>query len=301
MEEVKLHPADFSRLEKNATIALIGKRRSGKTTWAKTLVNHIYNNGLCNRFVVISGGKDNMAEWKRIVPGMFVHSKHDASAVIKKLVAYQDKKSAYFTSKNMDTPVPYRVTIVIDDCGSDRKFMNSAVIKDLMSNGRHYNVSVVLIVQYINQIPMENRDQMDYIGMLYTANTKGIKKIHDEYVNMCSLKTFERLLSVTTQNRGLCWIDNTKNPTHVNEVVYFTRSDYELSEKPICDDYVRSFARDHFITQAEDKKATIYREPTIDADTDDDNFTYVPSEILNDKMVFKDKEGGLVVQMSSFE
>lgn len=217
MVVVDINEADFTNLAEFATIALLGKRRTGKTTWAKWLLQFI--DGQCHRFCVCCGNKDNMAEWKQVVPPLYVNEK--SIEYLKGVRNYQDKKCSYYTNNQQPVPIKYRITIVLDDCGSDRQFMHSDIIRDLLSNGRHYGMYLIILVQYLNQMHPVNRDQLDYVGILHTSNAKNIDKLYNEYCNACDRRVFAAVLKALTSNRGMCWIDNTASSVLLSDCIFY--------------------------------------------------------------------------------
>lgn len=246
---VVLREASFQSLEENAAIAILGKRRSGKTTWAKFLLQSINLN--VDRFVALCGNKDNQSEWTNIIQPLFVMSKN--VDYLKRLRDYQDIRVSRYTSQNKKIPRKYRICIIFDDCGSDRTFMHSKIMKDILSNGRHYGMTIILLCQYLNQMHCENRDQLDYVGVLYTANLKNIKKIHEEYVNVCDLRTFRFVLNACTVNKGCCWIDNTKNAGKVDECVFFKHIPKKTIFYTIGGQNIRDYGKKHCMTESDEK------------------------------------------------
>ena len=226
MVVVDINEANFHQIAEFSTVALLGKRRSGKTTWATSLIQFLV--GKCDKFVVHCGNKDNMTEWRKVVPPAYVHTKNLEH--LRKVRNHQDTVCSVYSNKQQTIPVLDRLTLILDDCGSDTKFMHSDVMKDLLSNGRHYGLYIIILVQYLNQMHAVNRDQLDYIGVLHTTNSRNIDKLFNEYCNVCDKLVFAAILKALTCNRGLCWIDNTISSAHINECIFYK----ELEQMPPC-------------------------------------------------------------------
>lgn len=304
LASVDLQEADLSNLEPCASIALLGKRRTGKTTWAKYILESLSQQ--IDRFVALCGNKDNSAEWKRIISPLYVVPKN--LSYLKKLRDYQDMKVAKYTEMQQPVPRKYRVALVLDDCGSDRSFMHSPIMKDILSNGRHYGMTILILCQYLNQMHAENRDQIDYLGMLYTSNQRNIRKVHEEYVNICDFRTYKYILNACTSHKGLCWIDNTRTPSTVDECVFFKRLKLPRVFPTIGGFYVRQYADHHYMERpdvspsdanVEKEKPSYSGKRTavdgVDTDSSDDE-KILQQDILADKCVFTDKMGSFVVR-----
>ena len=296
---VNIHEADMQKIAPCASIAIIGKRRTGKTTWAKYILQFI--NRDIDRFVALCGNKDNSSEWKRIIQPLYVLAKN--LTYLQNLRDYQDSKVSVFTDKQEPIPRRYRICIILDDCGSDRTFMHSTIIKDILANGRHYGMTIVILCQYINQLHAENRDQIDYLCMLHTANQKNIRKIHEEYVNICEIRTFKYVLNACTNNRGCCWIDNTTNPNTVDECIFFKRIEWPIEFLPIGAENIRTYGNTHFHEPKDKTTTTISIDHKVTGYTDSDDsdntttaiLSDIPQHILANQCTFTDKKGSVVV------
>ena len=203
---------NFQELKKNATLVILGKRRSGKTHAAR----YIYSKHLIKtkRTLVIAGNKDCAREWLSAVPGQ--------CCVIKD-IARLDGIRNYQDNKAKEGPIKdkYSITIIIDDCGADRTFMFHPLLIDIMSNGRHYGMQIVILLQYITQLHPQNRSQLDYVGILYTNNETALKKVSNEFSNSMGFSEFKECLKISTESGGMLWIDNTIHVGNSNSANLF--------------------------------------------------------------------------------
>jgi hypothetical protein len=243
-ETLEFSKADFRTLEDCAAIALLGKRRTGKTSWAKYIVGHM--TGLCDRFVVICGNKDNVIEWREVVPELYIHMK--SIDILKKIRDWQDHHCSLVKEAGKKIPISTKIMLIIDDCGCDKSFMHSPIMKDILSNGRHYGMYIMILAQYLNQMHCVNRDQLDYIGVLHTANKRNITKLYDEYVNVNDLGTFQTVITKLTNRRGMCWIDNTQTPQSLSECLFFRKSPYPFTYRKVGGSRYRKFSQDRHLT-----------------------------------------------------
>jgi hypothetical protein len=238
MVVVDINEANFHQIAEFSTLAILGKRRSGKTTWATSLIQFLV--GKCEKFVVHCGNKDNMTEWRKVVPPGYVHIKNVAH--LKKLRNHQDTTCSVYSEQQRTIPLEDRVTLILDDCGSDTKFMHSDVMKDLLSNGRHYGLYIIILVQYLNQMHAVNRDQLDYVGVLHTTNSRNIDKLFNEYCNVCDKLVFAAILKALTCNRGLCWIDNTVSSAKINESLFYKEFEQMPTSGPVGGSTFRQYS-----------------------------------------------------------
>lgn len=281
---IDIREAEWDGIEENASIAIIGKRRTGKTTWAKFLLQYISTD--IDRFCVMCGNKDNINEWSEVVHPLYLMYKNLNQ--LQNIIEYQDARISKYGKE--DIPKKYKLCIVFDDCGCDRKFMHSDVMKDLLSNGRHYGITVIILCQYLNQMHCENRDQLDYVMMLYTSNIKNIKKIHDEYVNICDIRTFKYILNACTLNKGACWIDNTKNTINVNETVFYKKMTIPINFNCVGSQTFKEYGNLHILNNTDDIDDNI-------SDNDVADILDIASEVMRDNnTTYTDNKGMITIQ-----
>ena len=251
-----------------ATMGIFGKRRTGKSTLAALLVKVLSELGI-GRFVVFSGNKDNQQEWARVVHPMYIHGK-DLDQ-LEKIKAYQDDRvgrvrekfeteehersmrmGADYVPREFEVPVHLRLCVFIDDTGNDRKFMHCKMIKDLCSNGRHYGMDVVFILQYLNQLAPENRDQLDYAFLMQTTNSKSIDKVFNEYVTKtcCPSHIFNYLLAASTSRKGKCMlIDNARGSMMLQERLFFVKIPFPITRGPFGHKNYVKYAKTHYLSK----------------------------------------------------
>ena len=298
---IHIKEANLNQIETCASIVLLGKRRTGKTTMSKHILQYL--NRDIDRFVAMCGNKDNAAEWKQIIQPLYVTAKN--ITYLKKLRDYQDGRVSSYSENQKPIPRKYRICVILDDCGSDRSFMFDPIIRDILSNGRHYGMTLLILCQYLNQMHSENRDQIDYVGMLYTSNQKNIKKIHDEYVNVCDIRTFKCVLNACTTQKGMCWIDNTKIPKTIDDCVFFKRIPWPPEFQKVGTSHVRTYGNCHYIEMKKNKvteSSSVDLSDGSDSEHSDEGFFRpgeIPLHILHRKNIFTDAKGTVSVVLKA--
>lgn len=79
----------------------------------------------------------------------------------------------------------YNQLIIIDDCSSDlKKLQNINMISELSKNRRHLSLSIILLVQYVRDIPRSIRSQNTHIILFKPGNGLDYDIIRKEFINM---------------------------------------------------------------------------------------------------------------------
>lgn len=246
--EIVIKRANWEQLEPDSTVVFLGKRRSGKTTYAMYFSRFLEK--YCGRFLVMCGTTDTLEEWVKGMPRLYVMMGN--IEVLRKLIAYQSKKVACCRRQNKAIPKHVKVAVFLDDLGRNKEFMNHPVVRDLYNNGRHYGITVVSNLQYLKQLPAQNRDNIDYLGVLYVRNSKGVRDLYDEFGGSIKFKEFKSVLAKATLNRGLCWIDNIVTPVTVNDFMFFRRLAWPLSTYVVGSDLLKKYAANHTRAESND-------------------------------------------------
>jgi len=281
---IKIKEIDFAKIHHDAVFVLVGKRRTGKTTWGKVIISAL--NGKIGRFCLIAGNKDVRYEWSDSISSLYVTPKAFGEAKLEELRNYQENRVCMYTKKNEPIPYKYRVCVILDDCGSDIKFMKSNIIRDILANGRHYGMFTLIMVQYYYQIPRRCRENIDYLGLLRTNNKDNLRKIHTELVGHTTARAFRFCSAALTGDFGLLFIDNT-TPTavKVSDSVFYKNSDprqnRKRTEHELVTQYGLAHSRNHTTTTPEQKKQI--QVPSQENHTD----TY--------KYEFKDRTGSVLI------
>lgn len=243
MTNVVLNQFDFTDTKPNSSIGVFGKRRAGKTTYSKVVLRHLATK--IDRFMVMCGTLDGEREWGKVVEPLYVVPK--STSKLEQVRDYQNQKVGLIG--DAEIPRKYHLCIVVDDCGADKKFMNSPIMKDLLANARHYGITLLLLMQYMMQLPAECRANLDYVLQLHNPDTKKVKTVYEEYVSCDGFKMFQNVLKSVTSDRGLCVIDNTVSAETLTDHVYWyrlTKKDMALSNMQIGSETVRDFAMVHY-------------------------------------------------------
>ena len=275
----------------HAAIAMLGKRRAGKTTQGMRMLEDFADR--CDRFLIMCGNDDTREEWMTMVDRLYVVDKN--LDMLKQIFAYQAKRCAKYRRLGIPVPRKYRLTIVIDDCGGDKDFMHHKIIRMLLAEGRHFGITCVFMLQDLSQMHKQDRRNFDYIGMMYTADDDVISEVKKYYISRrtADLATFTNILGALTMNKNIMWIDNTKTPQTIEDYIYH-RSEYlkDYKFKRIGSIRVHEYHNEHYIDMEKMKKkaeAKLTHSATggdsmnygTDEDDVDDDYYGYDSEIPN--------------------
>lgn len=96
------------------------------------------------------------------------------------------------------------LVIIMDDCLADAKdWKNDTILQHIFLNGRHFQITLIMALQYVNGIPPQMRDNMDYAFILKSESASSTKKVYDAFsVGFDTATQFGKALEKLTQNHS---------------------------------------------------------------------------------------------------
>ena len=211
-DQYTLREADFRDFKRGTTIAIVGKRHSGKTTVIKNIC--YYMQPYMRICMLVSGTANVSGEFDSIIPPLFIYEDYIPSK-IKTLMRSQaqistDDQKRYMNGKKMGA------IVIMDDVVSQ----SSAWRKDpqfikMFLEGRHFHITNILSVHDVLNIPSGLRSSVDYMIITSEHRRKRISTIFDNYwpQKFGDKKIFESVLSTGTDGWKSLLIDIKKSST----------------------------------------------------------------------------------------
>ena len=175
-------------------IVMIGKSKSGKSYLARSLLTQAclkkyFSFGLIFCQTKFNGGYD-------YVPDKYVIAGYDEEILgkyLKKIEDYQNK-----TGKK-----PPRSFIIFDDIMGSLK--NSDLFKKFVSTYRHYNISVIICMQYVAGLSTLGREQISFAFIFPQSTARSFKMLYESIGgDFESDKQFTKFIKEGTKEKYSC-------------------------------------------------------------------------------------------------
>lgn len=150
--EIPLPAFDLTRVAPDSVALFIGKRNTGKSV---SMLHFAHHFRWIPRGIVCCPTDNTNPAWSEHMPRCFVYPDFNPDAV-KRLMNDQirlkrklrreiwEKEKRKMTK--WELPCAF---VVLDDCGFDKRFRNDETVKELLLNGRHLNIFVMIALQYV--------------------------------------------------------------------------------------------------------------------------------------------------------
>lgn len=224
MTEIQLTVWDPSTLPVDATILLVGRRNTGKTTLTRDLMYHMRNRlDLCCGFSPTEMANGNLSFF--MPPALVYHG-------------FSDEKLAHILEwqrRCVANDRAMKLGLILDDCMSEqtagasgkgkKKVMQSNDINKVFKMGRHLKLFFINAMQYIRDAPPDIRGNVDLLFAFNTSSGTEREKLWREYFGMFSTyKDFCRVFEACTGGYDCIVLDTRQKCTKPTDAVHYYRA-----------------------------------------------------------------------------
>jgi hypothetical protein len=220
LQQFKPKAFDYRNIQLDSTIALYGKRRTGKTFMTKWLWYQDQIRTQIPVFWVISPTAKINKSWENIIPSEYIFENFDTYFLHRVL----ERQRLYQTNPVMAHRNPW-VGIMLDDAVADNGVRYSDSLLRLFIAGRHYKIHLVVTTQYPTLITPKMRANLDYAFIFTQISRREREHIRDQYLGYLDPHYADAIIDYYTQDNHCLVIDLSKNSTDPEECVFFTKAD----------------------------------------------------------------------------
>ena len=94
-------------------------------------------------------------------------------------------------------------------------------MRKLFMCGRHWNLFIMLTLQYAIDLPIDLRGNAGYIFCCRENILAYRKRLHEQFFGMVKLSTFQQILDSCTQDYDVLVLDRTIASTNPSEVIFW--------------------------------------------------------------------------------
>ena len=222
MSDVEIREFDPATIAEDATILIVGKRHTGKTTLTRDIMYQVKDRLDC----VLGMNPTEMGNHNLeffMPKTMIFHEFSDEK--LRHILEWQKRATA--NNKAM------RVGLVMDDCMAEtsgtgpkkKKVMGSQDIIKVFKLGRHLKLFYVNCMQYIKDAPPEIRGNVDLLFAFGTTSGNEREKLWKEYFAMfTSYKSFCKVFEACTQQYECIVLDTRKAAKSPTDSVFYYKA-----------------------------------------------------------------------------
>lgn len=249
-QEIRLKKFQPGTMQTNRICVMIGKKGTGKSTLVEDIMwfqQHIPVGA------IMSATEEANEAYSKMAPPLFIYKDFDADA-LQRLINRQKKMKSMFKQNGDKLPFDHRAFLLIDDCMYDKKNFRSPLIRELFMNGRHWDLFVLITIQYLMDITPEVRTNTDYVFALKEGIRKNREKMWKEFFGVFpSFAMFDELFLEVTQDFRCLVLDTTRPSNKIEDMVFW----YKAKKRPefrLGSDWYWDYSAKHVVANGVDKK-----------------------------------------------
>ena len=226
MPALNISHFDMGTLKPDATVLLVGKRGTGKSTLLKDLMFNMASH--FDFGIAMSPTEESTQMFSSVIPESLTFSEFNEKAV-GRMLAYQKRhiKRAGGKHRNM--------FIIMDDCAFDAKSLKNKFMREVFMNGRHRKIFLVFAVQYMMDVPSCLRGQIDYVFAMRDNIIDQREKLWKYFCGMFTdYKDFSAVMDSCTQGYNCLTINNTVRSNIPEDCVFWYCAEPCLPPFQLC-------------------------------------------------------------------
>ena len=211
-------------LRNDQVVLIAAPRGSGKSVLVADLLWH-KRHIPCG--VAMNATESSNRYYSRYLPPGFVYDDFNPEALVN-VKSHQMEMSRRLEKRGLSAEeVKERlppVFIILDDCVTDPRFRKDPTLSWFFANGRHLNVLLVVVTQFINLLTPMMRGNVDALFLLRDNNTNAIKHYYQGFGGIFPKQAeFTKVFHVLTQDYCAMVITKSKS-TRVEDCVFWYKA-----------------------------------------------------------------------------
>jgi hypothetical protein len=214
-QQLALRKFDWSKTDDKRVFLILGKRNTGKSQLTADLLAHKRSIPVG---ILMSSTEEATGFFQNTcgIPDAYIYSEWNPG-VVDTIIAKQKGLAKSGKLRNC--------FIVLDDLAFDKQLFNSKQMRELMFNGRHYGICLIITAQFLGDLPTYFRSNVDYV---VTCRTPGIQDRERLWKNFYgavpSFHLFQAIMDNTTENYHALVLDNTVQSNALQDCIFWYKA-----------------------------------------------------------------------------
>ena len=214
---IKVKKFDPRTVNAGRIIFIIGKRNTGKSVLMKDILYHMSRPDFV---VAMAPTEDTLQMFREFVPPGCVFDGFDQER-IDRLVAMQKELTGRGKRRS--------ALVLLDDCLYEKGILKTNAMRSIFFNGRHDNISLIVCCQYMMDIDVSLRTNVDYIFTMRENILMNRQKLHKYFFGQFErFDEFDRVMQACTQDYRALVLDGTVSATDPKDTVKWYKASTEL-------------------------------------------------------------------------
>lgn len=210
-------------IKESRIIFLLGKRHTGKSVLMRDLLYHMPRPDFV---LAMAPTEDTLKMFREFLPEAcifdhFSQEKLEATVSLQRELVSRGKKRT--------------VLVLLDDCLYQKNVLKSTAMRSIFFNGRHDHISLMCAAQYMMDVDVSLRTNIDYIFTLRDNVMTNRQKLHKYYFGQfAKFDEFDRVMNACTQDYRALVLDGTSASTTPTDSVLWYKASTNVPDFRLC-------------------------------------------------------------------
>ncbi len=211
------------------TCIVVAKRGMGKSVFIRDLMWH--NRDFFYDVLVFAGSIAVERDYEGVVPASRI-----VRGYVEKRLERLMKRCEEWARLSEEHGLPKRqVAVILDDVACNKKVFNSKAHIEAQMNGRHINLSILVVTQFVTLIPPTIRGQADLVASLREPVLDTQRKLYKFFFGCVeTFAEFRRIMAKVTDNYGLLILDGRSTSSKIERCLFTYRSTEHEESFTLC-------------------------------------------------------------------
>ena len=239
MNSIRVKKFDPKSMKRNRVIFIIRKRHTGKSVLMKDLLYHMPRPDFA---IAMAPTEDTLRMFREFLPECCIFD-HFSQPKLERLVMVQ--RELVNRNKNRS------VLILLDDCLYQKGVLKSNAMRSIFFNGRHDHITLICSAQYMMDVDVSLRTNIDYIFTMRETILTNRQKLYKYYFGQFpKFDDFDKVMAACTQDYKCMVLDGTmsscKQPT---DCVLWYKARTDVPSFKLCKEAFWKLTRQHGISR----------------------------------------------------
>ncbi len=214
-QQLSLRKFNMSGTDDKRVFLVLGKRNTGKSQFTADLLSHKRHIPVG---ILMSSTEEATGFFKNVagIPDAYIYGEWNPG-VIDTIIAKQRALAKAGNLRNC--------FIVLDDLAFDKSLFNSKQMRELMFNGRHYGICLIITAQFLGDLPTYFRANVDYVVTYRTPGIQDRERLWKNFFGAIpTFHMFQSIMDNTTEDYHALVLDNTVQSNALSDCIFWYKA-----------------------------------------------------------------------------
>lgn len=221
---VRVKKFDPRTIKDHRILFLLGKRHTGKSVLMRDLLYHMPRP---DYVIAMAPTEDTLQMYRAFLPESCIFD-HFSQEKLDRVVSVQRELASRGKKRS--------VLVLLDDCLYQKGVLKSSSMRHIFFNGRHDHIALVCAAQYMMDVDVSLRTNIDYIFTMRENILVNRQKLYKYYFgHFPKFDDFDKVMSACTQDYRCLVLDGTiPNSTEPTDSVMWYRAHVQVPDFRLC-------------------------------------------------------------------